>query len=73
MRKVYFIVGILLILCSVILLSYTGFEYTTQEKVAEIGNVTITAEEEKVIPFSPIAGGIALVIGVGLLIAAKRK
>ncbi len=73
MKSVTNIAGIILIVVGVLCLSYTGFTYTTNEKVAEIGNIKITAQEEKTIPFSPILGGISLVAGLGLLFLSKNR
>lgn len=73
MNKFSNIIGIVLIIAGVLFLSYTGFTYNTQEQVAEIGNLKITAETKKTIPFSPIAGGICLVLGIGLILFNRSK
>jgi uncharacterized membrane protein len=66
------IVGIILIILGVLALAYQGFTYTTQEKVAQIGDVKITADKEKSVYFPPIMGGAAVVAGVVLVLIGRR-
>jgi len=73
MQKFINPIGIILIIAGVVLLSYTGMTYQTQEKVAQVGSLKITAETNKTIPFSPIAGGLCLVVGIGLLVFNRIK
>jgi hypothetical protein len=67
------IIGIVLIVFGVVSLGYKGYSYTTQEKVAEVGPIKVTADTEKTVLFSPIAGGICLVAGLGLIIIGRMK
>ena len=67
------IVGIVLIVIGVISLAVGGINYTSREKVLDIGPLEATAEREKTIPLPPLLGGLALVGGVVLLIAGSRK
>ncbi len=71
MRSITNIAGILLIIAGIILLGYRGYTYTSQEKIAEIGNVKITAEHDNTVYFSPMLGGVIVVAGVVLVIAAR--
>ena len=71
--KLASLVGILLIVLGVIGLAVGGINYTSREKVIDIGPIEATAEKRERIPISPIAGGIALVAGVALLIAGNRR
>jgi hypothetical protein len=71
-RAITNIVGIILIIVGVIGLAYQGFTYTTQEKVAQIGDVKLTANKEKTIYFPPILGGASLIAGVVLVAIARR-
>ncbi len=73
MNKFINLFGIVLIVVGIVFITYTGYTYTTQEQVAEIGSVKITAAEQKTIPFSPIAGGICLAVGIGLIIFNRRR
>lgn len=73
--KVTNIVGIALILLGGLSLAvgYTGLTYTSQEKVVELGDIKITASKEKTIPPYPIAGGLCLIVGIGLIAIGKIK
>lgn len=67
------IVGIVLIVIGVISLAVGGINYTSREKVLDIGPLEATTETEKSIPLPPLLGGLALVGGVVLLIAGSKK
>jgi hypothetical protein len=67
------IAGILLIVLGIISLSYNRITYTKEEKIAEIGPFTATAEREKSIPLPPVLGGLALVAGAGMIVVGYRK
>lgn len=67
------IVGILLIVLGVIAFAYQGITYTKSEKVLEVGPITATKETKKTIPLPPVLGGVALVGGVVLLLAASSR
>lgn len=73
MKSVTTLVGIILLLVGIISLGYQGFSYTQREKVAEIGNVQITADTKKTVYFPPILGGAAIVAGVILVIVGRRR
>jgi hypothetical protein len=65
--------GIILIVLGVLALAYQGIRYTTREKLIDIGPLKVTAMEKKTIPLPPIVGGIALVAGIVMVLADKRK
>ena len=67
------IVGIVLIVIGVISLAVGGINYTSREKVLDIGPLEATTETEKSIPLPPLLGGLALAGGVVLLIAGSRR
>ena len=67
------IVGIVLIVIGVISLAVGGINYTSREKVLDIGPLEATAETEKSIPLPPLLGGLALAGGIVLLIAGSKK
>jgi len=51
----------------------SGFHYTSNEKFPQDGQTQVAAKEEKVVSFSPVVAGLALVGGVGLMLIAARK
>jgi len=73
MKAPVMLVGIALLVLGVIALAYQGFTYTTREKVLDIGPITATKETKKTIPLPPILGGLALVGGVVIVVAAARR
>jgi uncharacterized membrane protein HdeD (DUF308 family) len=72
MRSFTTLLGIILIILGVLALGYQGFTYNKQEKVAQIGDVKITADKEKTIYFPPILGGAALLAGIVLVVVGRR-
>jgi uncharacterized membrane protein YidH (DUF202 family) len=66
------IVGIVLIVLGVIALAYQGINYTTTERVVDIGPLKVEAKKEKTIPLPPVLGGVAVAAGVVLLIVGAR-
>lgn len=66
-------IAIVLIALGVIALGYQGITYTTKEKIVDIGPLKVTEEKTKTFPLPPIVGGIALLGGIVLLVAANRK
>ena len=67
------IVGILLIIFGIVALVSEGITYTKTEKVLDIGPIEATAERQKTIPISPIAGGAALAAGVVLVVVGSKR
>ena len=71
--KPIFLVGILLIVLGGLALAYQGFNYTHQEKVLDVGPIHATKEEHEHVSIPPILGGLALVGGIVMVVAAGRK
>jgi uncharacterized membrane protein len=67
------IVGIILIAIGIIALAYGGFTYTKREKVIDAGPLQVSADREKTVPLPPILGGLCLVGGVVVVLAANKK
>ena len=65
--------GLVLIVLGIVGLVWGGFSYTRHRKVLEIGSMVVRADETRTIPIPPIVGGIALVAGVVLLTADRRR
>ena len=64
--------GIILIVVGLFGLAWGGFTYTTSEKVVDIGPIHATREKTHNVPLPPIAGAVALIGGVVLLLSGKR-
>ena len=67
------IVGFLLVVFGVLALVYGGISYNRQRTVIDVGSFKATATEQKNVPLSPIVGGIALLGGVLLLVAPRKR
>jgi uncharacterized membrane protein YidH (DUF202 family) len=67
------VVGALLILFGVVALSLGGFSFSRREKVAEVGPVQVTAQRERGFAVPPLVAGVAIVVGIGLIVANSRK
>ena len=65
--------GIILIVLGLIGVGWGGFTYTTREKVVDIGPIHATRDKTHDIPLPPIAGALALIGGVVLLVAGKKE
>jgi drug/metabolite transporter (DMT)-like permease len=64
--------GIILIVAGILMIAFRGFSVQTEKKVVDVGPIEINKKENKWIGWPTYAGGIAIVAGV-LLIAADRK
>jgi len=67
------LVGIILIVLGVLALVYQGIQYTTREKILDIGSIKVSANTKKTIPLPPIVGGVALAAGIVLVVLDRRK
>lgn len=65
--------GILFILFGIIALAYKGVSYTKEEKVAQLGELQITAQHEKTIPFPPLLGGLSVAAGIVLVVVSMGR
>ena len=67
------VVGVVLIVLGVLALAYQGITYTSKEKVVDVGPLKVEAEREKTIPLPPVLGGAAIVAGIVLVFASRRR
>ena len=65
--------GIILIVLGALGLAWGGFTYTTTEKLVDIGPIHATREKTHDVPLPPIAGAVALIGGVVLLVAGRKS
>lgn len=73
MKATTTMIGILLILVGIVALAYQGFTYTKHEKVAQLGDLQVTADTQKTVYFPPILGGLSLVAGIVLVVVARKN
>jgi uncharacterized membrane protein YidH (DUF202 family) len=67
------VIGAVLIVIGLIGLIWGGISYTREEKVLDFGPIEATAERRETIPVTPVVGGIALVGGIVLLLAGRKR
>ena len=67
------IAGIILIILGIIGVVYGGITYTRRRDTVTIGPITATVQQRETLPIPPVAGAIALVAGIGLLVASGRR
>lgn len=67
------IIAMLLVAFGVIVLVLGGIGYKREKTVFDLGGVKATATEDHTIPLQPIVGVVAILGGMGLLVAQRRK
>ena len=65
--------GIILIALGVFGLVWGGFTYTTREKIVDVGPIHATRDKKHNVPLPPIAGAVALIGGIVLLVAGRKQ
>ena len=73
MKTITNIVGILLIVAGILAFAYHGFSYTKQEKIAQIGDLKVTADTHKMVYLPPVLGGLSIVAGAALVFISRRR
>ena len=66
-------IGFILIALGIFGLAWGGIAYTTREKVVDIGPIHATRDETRTVPLPPIAGAVALIGGIILLVAGRNE
>lgn len=66
-------IGIILIILGIIMVLYNSFNFTTTEKVVDIGPIEINKEVNHPMAWSPIIGIVLAVGGVVLLVTGTKK
>jgi hypothetical protein len=65
--------GIILIVLGLIGLVWGGITYTTRETVVDIGPIHATRDQTHNVPLPPIAGALALLGGIVLLLIPRKQ
>jgi hypothetical protein len=66
-------IGLVLLVVGVIISIYSGFHYTTQEKIIEIGTIEIKREKDNYLTWSPYLGAVCIVAGLGIFFFSNKK
>lgn len=67
------IAGTVLIIFGILGLSYKYISYTQTENVMQIGSIKVTADDEKVVPISPVLSVVMLGAGIVLVIVGVSR
>jgi hypothetical protein len=64
--------GVFLIVLGLIGLVWGGFAYTTRERIVDIGPIHASRDKTHNIPLPPIAGALALIGGIALVVVGRK-
>lgn len=73
MKSAISIIGLVLVILGIVALGYQGFTYTQQQKVAEVGNIQITADTQKHVYIPPVLSGASIVVGIVLVVVGRMR
>ena len=66
-------IGIILIIIGAVMLIWSGFSYTTKEKVVDVGPLQVSANKRHEVTWPPYVGGILLIGGIVILVTSKKS
>jgi len=67
------VIGLILIIAGIAMLIFKSVTVTKKEKVVDLGPVEINREKPETIRWPYYTGGLAIVAGIVLVIAGKKK
>ncbi|HKT06728.1 MAG TPA: hypothetical protein VJR24_02440 [Gemmatimonadaceae bacterium] len=65
------ILGWILVVAGIVVLALGGFSYVKERNTAQVGPIEVGTVKKGFVP--PVAGGVALVIGIVLVVADGRR
>ncbi|MBS1532357.1 MAG: hypothetical protein JSU01_18795 [Bacteroidetes bacterium] len=66
-------IGIILIVIGAAMLIWSGFSYTTKEKVVDIGPLQVSANKRHDVTWPPYVGIVVLIGGIFVLVSSKKS
>lgn len=66
-------IGIVLLVAGIIMMAITGFNFTTEKKVLDVGPLEVNKEESHHVGWPIWIGGIAAAAGIVLVVAGRKK
>jgi uncharacterized membrane protein YidH (DUF202 family) len=66
-------IGVVVLILGIIMMVYTGFNYVTTERIVDIGDLHIDKKESHPVRWSPILGGVLLVVGLVMVFMGPKK
>jgi uncharacterized membrane protein YidH (DUF202 family) len=67
------IIGALLAAVGILILLYGGITYNREKTIIDMGPIKATATEQHTVPVSPILGGLAVLAGILLVVAPRKR
>ncbi len=67
------LVGIILIVIGILMFVFRSINFTKQEKVVDLGPLQVNKKENKTIGWPVYAGGIAVIAGIALVFADRKR
>lgn len=67
------VAGIILIIIGILLAVFTGFNFTQEKKVVDIGPLEVNKQEQKHIGWPTYLGGVVIIAGVVMVVAGRKK
>lgn len=67
------LIGVILIVIGLIGFAIGHIDFTTREKVVDFGPVQVSADKKHTIAIPDVAAAIALIAGVGLVLAGQKR
>jgi len=67
------ILGVALVILGIIALVYGGIGYNRERTILDVGGIKATTTEHRTNPITPVAGAIALIGGIALLVVPRMR
>ncbi len=67
------IIGIILIVAGILMFVFREVNFTTEKKVVDVGPIEINKKENNKVTWPMYAAGIAVIAGIGVIVADKKS
>jgi hypothetical protein len=61
------------VVLGIIALAFGGFSFTTRDRVIDAGPLKVDTNKEHRVPIAPIAGVVAVVAGIALVVVGSKS
>ena len=67
------VLGIILIVAGILMFIFRSINFTTEKKVVDVGPLEVNKKENNSIGWPVYAGGIAVIAGIALVLADRKR